>query len=659
MENNLDKIANDLYGKIISRFDNVTIGNKNAEKLYKKSDIPKARFFEFAYEENGNFFGMISITLDDDGIVILISGDLVDSRANHSAYKFIRSFRKFAKSRLLKFDVQNIGKDNLDKRDYQFKANKKELPIMESKMFGTNRISYQNLGEARLIVKHSQPINPAIAAGRSMHIQSIYVENMDGERFKYPYKHLTGARALAEHIKHGGNPYDAIGKHIIGLSEELNQLRKFKGYVNRQEQISESMGSVTDRVLQRIDEVKKEFTNLQRTSYYEQFVESFKEKEEKLIPESVMNDWIDRLTIKSFNEDLKSVFPYLYDILDENELPIREIDADDLLGEGFGQHGLQDSDLDKQEKEWEQLTKKTESLEPELIFESFIKSIMNESDEYDINHFNELLGNELPGGEVGAGTIRGNLEKILNYRHNQPDAFLELIDEIRHVVGDTTEVDEQVRNLLVTYINEYHGELVDKLPNLDKPTSDEQTSGEQEEPSTEQPSTEQPVSERVKSKFTAKFIKIKEAGGTLDTELFEGITIRDIMKESGINPMECGYTDEISAEQGNESLGELFKQYVLISDESVKELVKKKLRKFKKALKSIVGFWNKEEGNFTIGGTRASIKIEKEFPQLGSDIIKVLGDFIKEVDPSEKSDKDENSSDIEGLEQIKKNAGLL
>ena len=91
---------------------------------------------------------------------------------------------------------------------------------------------------------------------------TIYIENAEGERFKYPFKHLTGARALAEHIKHGGNPYDAIGKHITGLSEELASLRKFKGYVNRQEQLSEAMENVTGRVIDRIAEIKETVENL-------------------------------------------------------------------------------------------------------------------------------------------------------------------------------------------------------------------------------------------------------------------------------------------------------------------------------------------------------------------------------------------------------------
>ena len=172
---------------------------------------------------------MSAISLDeDDGVVILVSGDLSEDTSSqyHDAYKFIRSFRKFAKNRLLNFDVQNIGKSNLDKRDYMFQAKPKEIsketPMMESKMFGTNRISYQDLGEARLVVKHNQPINPEISGARSMHIEHIYVENADGERFKYPLKHLSGARALAEHIKTVISHKNFSEKLVQSYTSQLN-----------------------------------------------------------------------------------------------------------------------------------------------------------------------------------------------------------------------------------------------------------------------------------------------------------------------------------------------------------------------------------------------------------------------------------------------------
>ena len=338
MKSNLNKIAQDLYGKIETRFPNIKIGDENAGVLSKKTDIPEARFFEFEYENNGVSLGTVTITLDEDDGVIVQIGEKLAQRKHHGMLKFIRGLRTFAKLRLLNFDVQNIGKDNLDKRDYQFQAKPKEepvmqTPVMESKFYGTSKISYQDLGEARLIIKHNQPVNLKLAAGRTLNVEAIYVENLAGERFKYPFKHINGARALAEHIKHGGNPYDNIGVHITGLSEELAQLRKFKGYVSRNDSLSEAMTDITPRVLDRIDAIKKEVNSLQRSSYYEQFAESFTDREDQMIPENIMSDWIDRLTIRTFNEELKTAFPYIFRLVDETQIPIKELSPDEMLDE--------------------------------------------------------------------------------------------------------------------------------------------------------------------------------------------------------------------------------------------------------------------------------------------------------------------------------------
>ena len=359
MESNFDKIASELYKKIQTRFKDIKIAEEHAEVLSRKEDIPKARFFEFEFEEGGRPLGTIAITLDhDDGIVVQTSGDLTQDHSSaikNSVYEFLKSLRQFARKRLIKFNVRNIGKRNLDQRDYTFQAKRKEyapMPaIMENKLYGSNRISYQDLGEARLIIKHSQPINTEYAAGRSQHIQNIYIESAEGERFRYPFKHLNGARALAEHIKHGGNPYDSIGKHIVGLSEELAHLRKFKNYVGRQEQISEAMGSISDRVVERIENIKKQVNQLQRSTFYEQFAESFVERQEKIIPEDLVNDWVDRLTIRTFNEELKGVFPYLYELIDESELPVKTLNPDDLINDDLINEKFDTGRLPDEEKD--------------------------------------------------------------------------------------------------------------------------------------------------------------------------------------------------------------------------------------------------------------------------------------------------------------------
>jgi gliding motility associated protien GldN len=165
-----------------------------------------------------------------------------------------------------------------------------------------------------------------LPAGRTLHIESIYVENADGERFKYPFKHLNGARALATHVAHGGNSYDSIGQHIIGLSEELNKLRMFKGYVSRNPIVSEAMGTISNKVFERIDQVKKEIHSLQSSNYYKAFAESFTASDAQEIPEDVVNDWVDRLTIRTFNEELKNVFPYIYKLVGE-EVDVPDYDS--------------------------------------------------------------------------------------------------------------------------------------------------------------------------------------------------------------------------------------------------------------------------------------------------------------------------------------------
>ena len=435
MNSNLDKIALDLYGKIETRFPNIKIGDENATVLSKKQDIPKARFFEFEYKDEGVSLGNVAITLDeDDGIVVQLIGDLAANR-NQRAFKFIKSFRQFAKDRLLNFDVQNIAKSQLDKRDYEFQSKRKEepmAPMMESKMYGTSKISYQDLGEAKLIVKHSQPVNTELAAGRTMHIESIYVESAEGERFKYPFKHLNGARALAEHIKAGGNPYDSIGQHITSLSEEMAQLRKFKGYVGRNDTLSEAMDDINQQVSERIDAVKKEVHSLQRPAYYQQFAESFQAQENQEIPEDILNDWINRLTVRTFNEELKTAFPYIYRLVGEN-IAVRELSPDDVLSElrseekdkegnvvrwkeegewkkdtGKDARGKVTNMSDKARRETEKLNKKDESLDPEGRFESFINLIVRE-DEDSQRGENELFSSDFAKHSAALEKLKGLL----------------------------------------------------------------------------------------------------------------------------------------------------------------------------------------------------------------------------------------------------------
>ena len=700
MNSNLDKIAQDLYGKIQTRFSDIKIGDENANVLSKKEDIPNARFFEFEYEEGGEPLGTIAITLDEnDGVVVQVSGDLVnddDETTTHHAYKFIRSFRQFAKNRLLNFDIQNIGKNNLDKRDYQFQAKRKELPvmaqapIMENKMYGNARMSYQDLGEARLVVKHSQPVNQDLAAGRTMHIEAIYIENTQGERFRYPTKHLNGARALAEHIKHGGNPYDAIGQHICGLSEELAGLRKFKGYVGRQEQVSEAMGNVTGRVIERIEEVKKEIQNLQKASYYEAFAESFEAQEEQMIPETVANDLIDRLTIRTFNEDLKTVFPYIYKFVDESELPVLEVGFDELVGEETTHKGgkvTKVGNVTRHEKtNYDDET--SSGVDDNMIgsstgrrtrakldhdandlpnfrtdedqFEAFMNDIVRE-DKDELFSPNEdarrvakdklqqIVDQELKGGPNGINAVNSlkglidDSEFLLSLQDVDPDLDVrpliqqyllqrdpELSAEI-DFSGEAEPIEEPAAAPAPEPVAEPVAPVAEPVAPVAEPVAPVAPAPVAEDKDTDPPfdgpytksggEKKDKFGNKIKEKNLAKHLakqgmasaieKAKKSGATLETQLDFGHsvkTIAEIIEDCGMQPQDFGY--EADRESGLPAM-----------------------------LQYISGFYNKDEGNFPLGGMRVKIKVKKAFEdgEFGhvaeDDLVKVLK-FIDLKDPS-------------------------
>jgi predicted regulator of amino acid metabolism with ACT domain len=451
MNKNLNIIAKELFGKIRTQFPKIKLGDADSMVTDEPED---ARFFNFEYTQDGKMLGNVDISLsEDDGLVVIYSNDIVKEQGDASKkqfFNFLKELRELAKQNLMNFDIRDISRSNLEKRDYAYMSkNNGESSMSESKLFGTNKTSYQQLGDAKIIVKHSAPVNFENPAGRTQRIESIYIENIQGERFKYPFKHLNGARALATHVAHGGNPYDNIGQHVIGLSEELSKLRMFKNYVDRNPMVAENMNSVNIRVIERIDQVKKEIHQLQSPTRYAEFAEAFTATEAKVIPEEIMNDWIDRLTIRTFNEELKNVFPYIFKLVSENDIPVKELTIEDLVSEEEDQCSVCDNlspkctcDDTKEVKEFAE-------------YESILNRIAEGADLFSqdqvqqdaaIEKLNQIIAEPLPVGTDGNNVI---------------EALADIIDdeELTDIFKELADVDPEhdARDILKDYI-----ELKDK-----------------------------------------------------------------------------------------------------------------------------------------------------------------------------------------------------
>jgi len=337
-----NNIATDLFYKIRSRFSGLKLGNETGAITINPEE---ARFFDFDYKDGEAAIGHVSISLaENNSIKVYFSTGItesMDTLQKEGWYGFLKELRLFAKRRLMSFDTRDIAKDNLDRRDFaflsQYNTPKKTQPntinttvgesiMSESAMYGSKNVSFQKLMDTRLIIKHSKAVMDDTAPGsRTRNIGALFVENQDGERFKYPFIHLAGARAMQRHVANGGLPYDELGKSIVGMSEEIAQLKSFESYVVRNDLMNSINNSIVERSSQYLNGLREQIKALAKQSHYEAYKENFQAMEPVEIPQDVVEQYTDQFTVRNFKEDIKSVFPVLYRIMKENEIGYDDI----------------------------------------------------------------------------------------------------------------------------------------------------------------------------------------------------------------------------------------------------------------------------------------------------------------------------------------------
>ena len=332
--NGLDAIAKQLFEKIRGRFPKLVMGDENGSPT---SDESQARFYDFDWVVNGENQGAVSISIKEgESLKLYYSQNMLENLPEpieNEWYSFLKEMRFFAKKHMMGFDTRDIAKSNLDKRDYQYLANKQ---VQESAMYGTTKSSYEELDKTRLIIRHKKEITPEQAGARTRHISSLFIENEAGERFKYPYAHLAGARAMARHVANGGLPHDDFGKHIIETSSNIAKLTAFKRYVGKKDFMNTTSNDIIEGSNIELENLRNHIKKLQGQQYYTQTKENFTPAEsgDAELGEDVVNELTNAFTIPQFNEDLTDMFPLLHSI-HQKRVAETTMDLDDLVKEGF------------------------------------------------------------------------------------------------------------------------------------------------------------------------------------------------------------------------------------------------------------------------------------------------------------------------------------
>ena len=232
----LNLVAQDLFDELKSRYSHLILGDDQAQTT---TDPQTARFFKFEWNDHP-----VSIAIDDDNIRLVYNKNITDSEElEQDWYDFARAMKEFAVSHNIGFKPQDVEKLDLEQGDFEFLS--QVNTVQENTMHGTSKTSYNKLDKTKMIIRHSKAVDESIPGARSRNIDCIFIENAQGERFRFPFNYLKGARAMMMHVAQGGNPYDSVGESIVEKVEEIRDLRNFNSYTMRKGLLDETTAPYT------------------------------------------------------------------------------------------------------------------------------------------------------------------------------------------------------------------------------------------------------------------------------------------------------------------------------------------------------------------------------------------------------------------------------
>jgi hypothetical protein len=225
----------------------------------RPADAAEAKTFTFDYVSgSGKNYGTMVIVLGNDNEMMIMYGDnlgktMESPEDRQEFFDFQQQLMELANRNRWNGTLMDISK--LKKVQAGIAAIKEGL--FEG-YYGNKRTSYSGEPtEARLVINHNRMLGENDK--RYRYVESLFIETADRERFKLAFTNLAGGRAMLEHVRQGGKPYDIRGSHINEMVTEMKVLSRF----NRA-----SQGRVVEGVTQEITE--------QAHTYYQSLRESIK-----------------------------------------------------------------------------------------------------------------------------------------------------------------------------------------------------------------------------------------------------------------------------------------------------------------------------------------------------------------------------------------------
>ena len=325
-----DNIAEELFDKIRSRVANIKLGNVEGTTTTNPTE---ARFFEFNFRHRDLPVGAVTISLNEEGkLQVYFPNSMVedaDTSTSDAWYGFLKELSKFSARNMLNYETHNVTKERLDKKDYQFLTQRNQDEVMENKLHGTSNKSFLEQGTAKLIIQHNKTVDETKMGARSRNIKAIYIENSEGERFKFANNYLPGARAMARHVSNEGHTRDDRGVHIVEIMKEMQDLKHFVRSVKRDEYVNEDAQEVIDAATDRYYGLKDTLKSVSSAKGYEDYFENWAPGVVE-VEENDLEDLKQKLTRTVYDDRLTDSLPSVGRAMEQRK-QVKEANMQDLV----------------------------------------------------------------------------------------------------------------------------------------------------------------------------------------------------------------------------------------------------------------------------------------------------------------------------------------
>jgi hypothetical protein len=391
----VNNIAEELFDKIRSRVANIKLGDENGAVT---TDPTQARFFEFQFKHRDLPIGAVTISLNEEGILqVYFPNSMVEDADSGTAdawYGFLKELSRFSARNMLNYETHNVTKERLDKKDYQFLTQRNQDEVMENRLHGTSQKSFLETGTAKLIIKHNKAVDETKMGARSRNISAIYIENSEGERFKFANNYLPGARAMARHVSNEGHTRDDRGQHIVEIMKEMTDLKTFVRGVKREEYVNEDAQEVIDAATDRYYGLKDTLKAISSAKGYSDYFENWVPGAVE-VDENDIEDLKQKLTREVYDDKLTDSLASVRKAMDYKANMEAKGDEEDLDTpiKPYFDRSIDPAEPAEIEKQTANLAKGSQSLNDIADSDDDIEVYNNQADIAELNNYMQFMKN--------------------------------------------------------------------------------------------------------------------------------------------------------------------------------------------------------------------------------------------------------------------------